>query len=1046
MKHEAARSSSLLRRKATQLLIGAVAVATAVGMFEYMPSAIAQGIHSEDVSPVVSPSASSSTSPSPSSLDEDVETDPTAEPAPTQAPTPEQQAPSESNTPEEPTPSEAPQEPAPTEAPVETPLQSEAPSDGARNAPESLDVAPLALGPDGASPPYVFWDTRDESGTLRGGATYQLQGPRTNDTFLGNVFTVTDCTSAPCSGPDLDPDPGEYLVTHIGSHRISDSNRYRVRQTTPPSTYTFAETNNPWREIPGSRSTPIGWSSRTYDFGDFRVRAIPPAAPTCSAGWVYGVSDSGQIRQVAPNGTVTNLGSSAGVSYFNGLGISAGGQTVYAIERSSSSGTNQNATVWTYNTTTGTWASTGYSTSALGGDTGTNMVGGAVNLNTGLYYFGGFTSNGNFKIYEYNPSANPRIRLKGTVVTDSTSSANGDFAFNSNGDLFVVRGSGSTTTIFSVTAANFAAANGGNIPSAQATSKQTMQDVNGVAFDASGRGYLGSGSALRSYSMPGWDNQINIVNSGLNSTDLATCSSPATITIEKQVQGARVNVTDQFTLTLRQGTTTLGTATTTGNQSGIQNERIGPLPTVRGVTLTFSEAASGMPNLNNYASSWSCTVDGEPIQGASGTGTSGTVTIPAIGDAILCRITNAPLVADVTVSKTLLDENGENPQPGQNWTVGASANATTGTVTQAPTATTQQTNAQGDASWTLRFGNTSGRATIQVSEVQQDNYEFVEAECLVTPINGNSRVIALTSEASQAITNIAPGDSVQCVYVNQLQAEPQLTLVKELQNPSAGSGYADADDWTLTATGNSDTVSGVTGTPAVTEQSVAPGTYNLTEAFSGTPAGMGSGYDWTGLVCVDADQNSVSPNVTVSGGIVTAASVTLERNTQVTCTFTNTPRLGNVTWDKVDDSAQPIILAGSEWLLTGPAGFADMTLTEDTCTGAPANGPHCTVTDTGRFTVGNLPWGEYQLEETRAPAGYYPHNGVISFTIGVDGSEFGLDIELDPVVNTRMEGPELPFTGGLSRDAFFIIGVSILLLGFVAAIVLQIRRRRKEVA
>jgi hypothetical protein len=682
---------------------------------------------------------------------------------------------------------------------------------------QSLDsqlIQPLAAGADGANPPYVYWETRDVTGVLRGGATYQLQGPRTS-TVVGvewgvswnTTITVTDCTASPCAGPDLDPDPGEFLVKQIGTHDVVSSNRYRVSQVTPPTGYNFEDTSNAWVEIPTSGwswtrgyNNPSGWhNNNTYNFGSFKVRVIPPMAPTCDAGWIYAVSAAGQLRQVKPDGTVSNLGTSAsGVSYFNGLGIGAGGSPVYAIERSAGSGSNQNATIYVYNTTAGTWSSTGYSTSSLGGDTGTNMIGGAVNLSNGLYYFGGFTSGGKLKVYEYNPSATPRIKLKGTVVTAATSAENGDIAFNASGDLFVVHGSGTTTTVYSVTAATFNAANGGNMASSQSASRTTADGVNGVAFDSSGKGYLGSGTVLRSYAMPGWVTPgTTVVSSGLNSTDLASCSSPVTITLEKYVQGARVGTDDQFTLTLSQSGTSLGTATTQGNTSGLQEQRVGPQPTVRGTTLTFTETASGTTAVNNYASSWSCYVDDEPIAGASGAGRSGSVTIPASGEDVKCRFTNAPLVANVTIDKTLVDVDGEsNPRPGQSWPVTASTQATTGTVTSNPTSANQTTNASGEASWRLTFGASTARATVSVSETQQNGYAFVSGQCVVASLDGTVRTITLNSASAQALTGVAPGDTVACEYVNK-QVPPgaisctvdSVYVVNQLSQAATGGGY-----------------------------------------------------------------------------------------------------------------------------------------------------------------------------------------------------------------------------------------------------------------
>lgn len=1133
MNHEEPRSASPWRRRAAKLLVAVVALSTTISMFGQAPLASAQ------VEP--SPSAPA---PSPSEGNEDVVTDPSTEPTPSETITPE------------PSPSETIVEPS--EDPAETPEPTTAPTQRPQNQ-QRVEVAPMAVGPDGGTAPYVFWDTRDENGVLRGGATYQLQGPRTSSSFLGwetgvswnTSITVADCTSAPCAGPDLDPDPGEFLVQQIGTHRISDSSRYRVQQDTPPTGYTFTAATS-WQAIPGTRNTPTGWSQRTYEFGDFRVRAIPPMAPTCAAGWVYGVSSAGQLRQVPPTGPVTNLGSSADTTNFNGLGIGPGGQTVYGIQRSASGGTAQNAIVWTYNTTTGNWTNTNASTANIGGDsnTGTNMVGGAVNLSNGLYYFGGFTSNGNFKIYQYNPTATPRITHKVTVTTAETTSANGDIAFNSDGDLFVVHGTdGGQTTIYSVTAANFNAANGTAVQAARSASFGTMGGVNGVAFDSNGRAYLGSGSELRSYAMPNWSDPQNRVESGLNSTDLASCSSPATITIEKVVQGGRIAGSDQFVLSLTQGATSLGTATTSGNQTGVQGQRIGPLPTARNVTLSFSESASGTTNLSNYASSWSCTVDGEAIAGASGTGTMGSVTIPNSGDQIVCRITNAPLVADVTVSKTVVNSVGENPQPGVGWTMRADRTATAGTVTSTPTGVTQITNPQGDARWSYRFNGTSARATVTIGETQQPGFQFVEGACLITSLNGDTRGVNLTGVSGNQLTDIAPGDSVECMLVNQ-PAPGRLAIVKTLDSSvPQGSGNIQftgnytcriagnvvaSGTWAITGPGAA-ILTPAQGSPAanaipsgaqcsVTETQPSGngglpnaswrwGPYTVTgpvtiesgtakqitvtnraervygafsvgklvvgtadggnrysgvwscslgtETVTGTWGPIADGGTWTstanhrvplGAQC--SVTNEADPGPPVAGdpsygwsansptfsAAVTAVSLGATSPTpKVTVTNISVRTLGSVTWLKVDEGENA--LGSSEWTLTGPTSFnGGQPLVIQDCVASGCAGPD-TNPAVGAFTIMNLTWGDYTLSETRPPAGYYPHSDV---TFTVDAST--LDITLDPIVNSRIDGPDLPFTGGLSRDAFLITGASILLLGMAAAVTLQLRRRRKEVA
>lgn len=90
------------------------------------------------------------------------------------------------------------------------------------------EIAPLAAG--GADAPYVFWTVKDAGGSLVGGATFTIQGPRdnnygqdsNNNRWNDNSREVTDCQTAPNACPagnrDLDPDPGEYLVKYMSSN------------------------------------------------------------------------------------------------------------------------------------------------------------------------------------------------------------------------------------------------------------------------------------------------------------------------------------------------------------------------------------------------------------------------------------------------------------------------------------------------------------------------------------------------------------------------------------------------------------------------------------------------------------------------------------------------------------------------------------------------------------------------------------------------------------------------------------------------------------
>lgn len=749
-------------------------------------------------------------------------------------------------------------------------------------------------------------------------------------------------------------------------------------------------------------------------------------APVCTAGYVYALSANGQMQQVGPNGSVTNLGSAAPrVSSFNGLGIGSGGDSVYAYERSTSSGNSvSSAAVWKYDTATGTWSSTRASVNSNNSGGTIQFVAGAVSLDNGRFYLGGFSSNGNlFRIWEYNPSTNG-ITYKGYINTPGGSSRgtnNGDMAFDSAGNLFIVRGVDNQTTVFTITKSDLDAANGSDrtpITSSQSATVSTTSNVNGVAFDASGKAYLGASSAIESFNMPNWTGKQTFTTD-VSSTDLASCSSPPTIEIEKEVIGGRVNSGDQFKLELKQSNALIGNATTTGSAIGVQEQRIGPLPTVRNVELSFSESAAGTTDMRNYASAYQCTVthlDGTVQNLNQVNGTSGTITIPTTGEAVKCVFRNSPLTARVTIHKDVTDQEGKNPVAKQGWTVGESATATTGTVTSSPASTTQQTDVDGNASWNLNFSKYTDRATIKVSEATQDDYEFQSGQCTVTGLDGAVKTTELEGPDSTDLKGIAPGDQVDCSYVNRLQPSATLTLVKEVNNKHGGP--AGVNDFNLAATPSDDeAISFKSGE----KQDVDPGTYALSEADL-------DGYKQTSLTC-EADGEELN---------VTDGSIKIAKSQNVTCTFVNEDQPGSVVWNKVDENGKA--LAGSEWKITGPEGSESAEIKVEDC--VADNASACTGDDkdpvVGAFKINNLAWGRYTVVETKAPAGYKLSTTVHEFTISAKDLDYKF---ADAFVNEPSDGPVLPLTGGIGSDFYLIAGGGILLLG-AGATAYAIKRRK----
>ncbi|XBH22049.1 SpaA isopeptide-forming pilin-related protein [Jonesiaceae bacterium BS-20] len=704
---------------------------------------------------------------------------------------------------------------------------------GLQPGPQSLQAAPpefgtLAAGPDGAAAPYLYWSVKDQDGNPAGGTSFRVSHLVSSRlgawTWSGdaNSRVVEDCVSAPKPCPagslDKDPDPGEFLITQYqesqtGGNTVVFGNNYRIRPNGVPVGTTWTSATG-WKTINGTNNNTAAWSNsagQTHNFGAFNVKSPTLLTPTCAAGYVYSIAGNGQMRQVSPNNVVTAFGAPGASGEFNGLGIGADGSQIYSFTRS-----DQTATIQKYDVSTGQWTSTGKSVTTGSGQNISAWVAGGVDLSTGDYYFGGFGtkviswSNWTvFHIWKYNPGTNT-ISYSGyaRVINSTSGTSNGDLAFNSSGDMLVVRGSGTSVRIVSINAVSLASANGGELAAASSVDKSGVSSsVNGIAFDAAGKGFLGNGTTVTQYNMPGWQNGVSKTTSLSDSTDLAGCSSPATIALYKNVNGERVRITDQFKLNLNTvPASTLETVTTQGTDTGVQSQNIGPLPTARGTKFTFNEQFVGSGNASaDYVSKWVCTIDGQLLSRSDtttgATGTSGTVTIPATGDAVVCTITNAPLVANVTVHKEI--NTVANPSvwtPKSGWPVGVAVTSFDNpTVT--PQDPTQNTGPTGDASWKIRFADQNHSANLSISEgTDTPGYEFESGVCTVWDLNGAlTSTVEIEDPASTPIPGVKAGDKVDCTFRNK--EVPVSIVVKKQWVVNGGNPIAhDEQDVSLGAT------------------------------------------------------------------------------------------------------------------------------------------------------------------------------------------------------------------------------------------------------
>ncbi len=117
--------------------------------------------------------------------------------------------------------------------------------------------------------------------------------------------------------------------------------------------------------------------------------------------------------------------------------------------------------------------------------------------------------------------------------------------------------------------------------------------------------------------------------------------------IQKALGGARRFSTDQFTMSIAQGVTTVASTTTTGTGSTVANGATALTMVTAGQGYPLGEAASGSTVLSQYTASMSCT---NARTGAVTTPTAPATITPVLGDIITCTITNTPKSANATLT------------------------------------------------------------------------------------------------------------------------------------------------------------------------------------------------------------------------------------------------------------------------------------------------------------------------------------------------------------------------------------------------------------
>ncbi|QTF72462.1 DUF7507 domain-containing protein [Arthrobacter woluwensis] len=587
-----------------------------------------------------------------------------------------------------------------------------------------------------------------------------------------------------------------------------------------------------------------GWSVNT---------ASPAVAAALACTDVYGLQ-GGAPRNVWGVDTTTGAQSSVGAfstsgsaGNINGLGISADGSKIYAIQPEA----NNTRVVYVFDTSTGT-------TTRLGaGVTSAPLTHGAMSPN-GIYYYGGFWGTQNeLLVYGFNPQTRQSLGLvaRGAIPT---AGVNGDWAFDSQGDLYVVGGANGQNVV-SVITADLPTTGGTTISiSGKELSRPvtpTDQPLNGMAFG--GDGYLYVNSAARMYKIHPTTgaNLGNVPITQTTMVDAASCASPNTVELEKDFPGGRVKSGDQVTLTISGAGINRGnTATTTGDQSGIQAESAGPVLVLGGDQITITESGAGAQN-PGYRSQWVCTDRNSGREIARGDGTSGSFTVPSdwsSGISALCVFTNTAQKPGISLQKSV-------------------------DKTELVAGET--------ATYSFKVTNTGN---VPLSDVKVAEGEF----------SGSGKLSAIS--CPEGAKSLAPGESVTCTATYQVtQADVDRGSI---ENSATATGTPPGNGTPVTSDPSSANVPAVQKPSIALEKSASPekgGKAGDVITYSFTVTNTGN----VTLKGVTVDEGDFSGSGKMSAIQCPEAAASVLPGQKVTCTATYTLTQADVDAGKVTNSA-----------------------------------------------------------------------------------------------------------------------------------------------
>lgn len=319
-------------------------------------------------------------------------------------------------------------------------------------------------------------------------------------------------------------------------------------------------------------------------------------------------------------------------------------------------------------------------------------IGGAVHPLNGAYYFmniqerpndARFPSGWAIDVFEYKPATGLALRSTiampaGSVV--SNGSMNGDIDFDDQGNFYFLLSGSGRSQLLSVSRERGEAAPGNGDPIYPSAVSETIDtppgmSYNGIAFDSTGAIVVQAATqstgvtSHRTFDPNTLRPISTLVRTNLAlGSDLASCQSPGTLRLEKEVVG-RDLPDDQFRLSIHRitgsGESTTATATTTGTATGLQPVFAGPSPAFTGATYELRETSTRPGGLADYTTTWRCVNADTGTTHSTGTGSTIRIASFPASTRLTCRFVNTPVDRPIVVSKSADPASGTAVSPGQ---------------------------------------------------------------------------------------------------------------------------------------------------------------------------------------------------------------------------------------------------------------------------------------------------------------------------------------------------------------------------------------------